>query len=62
MELPSTPDQFFSIFAEYNEAFCLWGGIGGLAAVLLEVRTDYVLLAGAVLLFVALVLRSPTGR
>jgi hypothetical protein len=40
----------------------LWSGIGGSAALLLDVRTDYVLLAGGVLLFVALVLRSSIGR
>ena len=40
----------------------LWGGIGGSAALLLEVQTDYVLLASGVLLLVALVLRSSRGR
>jgi hypothetical protein len=39
----------------------LWGGIGGSAAVLLEVRADCVVLAAGVLLLVALVLRSSIG-
>jgi len=64
VELPFTPDQFFSIFAEYKRALTVregvplsltpipivWGFIGGSAAVLLQLQTDYVLLAAGVLL------------
>jgi hypothetical protein len=40
----------------------LWAFIGGSAALLLDVQTDYVLLAGGVVLLVALVLQSARGR
>jgi hypothetical protein len=40
----------------------LWSFIGGSAALLLQVQTDYVLLAAGVLLLVVLVLRSSISR
>jgi hypothetical protein len=40
----------------------LWAFIGGSAALLLDVQTDYVLLAWGVVLLVALVLQSARGR